>query len=218
MTNKTEIENAAKARKLELMIKQTELGADLENVLKELIPPDNPWWAGQNLAEAAKVPLQQASDHLPWFNRVSSVVGVAADWTRLAARHFSHDNTWNGTVMGAAAASSARRKPVMSNHCTWRQGDLVLTLALHNDDVTLSIDDGPDVDIDQLGWIDEEALDGDLQAVPLLHRFDVSRTGARLFAVNARSGDVSDRFSAIKSVENSGVGGLHAFLPFVEWN
>lgn len=218
MTNETEISNAAKAKQLELMIKQTELGADLEAVLRELIPPENPWWAGQTSTQAAETAPRLAPDHLPWFNRMSSIVGVVADFRRLAERISSHVATRNGMMMGAAAASLDGRRQVDFDYCTWRQGDLKLTLALDGDDsVTLSIDDGPDVEIGRLGWIDEEALGGDPHAVAQLQRFDVSRTGARLFAVGAPSGDVSDRLAAIKAAETTGAENLFALLPFVEW-
>lgn len=219
---KIETHNASLDEHLDLVLKENALGADLEEVLAQLVPADNPWWCNQEAEEAEDPASEVAAVGLPWRNRLSSIIDQMSDWTRLANRYLDLGNGGVGTAIGAAAASKTAVGQASANHRSWRQGDLSLTLSIKNAKpfaVTLHIDEGPEIDINYLTWIEEKSFEADPHSRPALRRFEVKRTGkVRTFKVEAKPAEVVQRLSAIKAAEAKTMSDAQVLLPFVEWD
>lgn len=207
---------------LDLVLKENALGADLEEVLAQLVPADNPWWCNQEAEEAEETTSEVAAVGLPWRNRLSSIIDQMSDWTRLSGRYLALGNGGVGNLMGAAAASKTVTRRASANHRSWCQGDLSLTLSIINAkpfSVTLHIDEGPDIDISHLSWIEEKSFEADPQRRPVLRRFEVKRTNEdRTFKVEATPAEFVRRLSAITTAESKSISDAQLLLPFVEWD
>ena len=227
MENNT-IKNAKPNERLAVLFKQTALGVDLEEVLDELSTPDNSRMAGENLAEEnapAVTPQDAAAVRAPWRKQISLILDRVSDWALLAPRFFDLGPGEMGLGTGAHAsagrASTAWRKREGENFRKWRQGDLHLVLNCENEPpfaVTLLIDEGPDVRLQRLCWIEEHSLAGDPNAPAALVAFPLERIGDRAYRVEMSVGKFSARLSAIEAAKKGRKegGDPRLLLPFVE--
>ncbi len=158
-------------------------------------------------------------------NQLWTPVNRLSDWLaalpRLEFRALQFGN------MATAHADSrikgtAGRKSEPVHYCTWKQDDMQLTLSCPHKapyTVTLRVDEGPDVELTKLCWIDEDALGGDTGASVEPWEFPLERIGDRAYRVVSM--DEEDFFTRMGSLsaatERENEEGIdpRLFLPFV---
>lgn len=225
---KNMISNEDLDERLGQLFKQAALGADLEDLIAELVPADNPWWTGENMPAAAdRAPsTNAASSKFPWLNRISSILDRRSDWKSLATRIFEigAGAIGNGrqAFAGTASKRTGSRAPEASNFRTWQQGGLRLTLSCGEKApylVTLNVDESPDAKVVRLCWIHEDTLAGDPEAPLRVVPFSVKRIDEGTYSVDMKVGVFSKRMHAIAAAERyagKGDPDPRLLLPFVE--
>lgn len=223
MKKKTHNEVAPDER-LALLFKETALGADLDDIMADLVPPNDPWWGDLGVDIADTMPPSAATAaNIPWRDRISAILNSVSDWALVASRYLELEkgNLDAGTRVFASsgAAKTKRSHAVKTRYRTWRQGDLRMTLRCEAEppfQVVLHIDQGPDAEVQRICWVDEASLSGDPGLPPALTTFAVKRIPERkrTYHVAMPVGQFSERLRAINTAEDGK--DPHLLLPFVE--
>ena len=152
------------------------------------------------------------------------VVEKLSDWLAALPR-FAVMTMDSGTEAYAVADDrsrrSATRKMEPSNFCTWRQDDMQLSLRCRPKKpytVTLHVDEGADVELSELCWIDEDSL-GSAHDEPIEPRkFPLKRIDERTYRVVMRVGVFNGRMGSLTAArerESKDSIDPRLLLPFV---
>lgn len=216
---KTHLSKREAKEQLTQLFLETQLGVELDELMMQLVPEDDPWWGDPSPDDAS---TKMSVVGLPMLNRLSSLIGRMADWNRLAAHYLALGLGDVGTMKGAEAATMKGPTKAPPDYRSWKQGDMCLTLSVAKTKpfrVTLHIDEGPVVNVTRLMWVDMASIESDPLQPPVLRCFDVEPTSElRTFTVEPKPAEIVRRLSAIMAVEKKGTSGARLLLPFVEWD
>ena len=116
---------------------------------------------------------------------------------------------------------TAGRQSKPSHYCTWKQDALRLTLScMHTKPytVTLHVDEGSDVELSELGWIDEDALRGEPDSPVAPKKFRLQRIDESTYRVDMHLGVFTRRMGSLTAAsESASARGVdpRLLLPFV---
>lgn len=157
-------------------------------------------------------------------NLLSFFVNRLSDWLaalpRLEFRALQFGNM--ATAHADTRIKGKTGREPTPHYCTWKQDDMQLTLSCPRKapyTVTLRVDQGPDVELTKLCWINEDALGGDPGAPVEPLDFPLERIGDRAYRVVSM--DEEDFFTRMGSLsaatERENEEGIdpRLFLPFV---
>ena len=159
-------------------------------------------------------------------NQLWSPVNRLSDWLAAVAR-LEFGALQFGNMATAHADSRVQRtagsKSEPVHYCTWKQDGLQITLSCPRKapyTVALHIDDGPDTELTQLFWIEEDELGGDVGAPVKPVEFPLERIGDRAYRVAGMDEDVfftrMGSLGAAREREGEDSIALRLLLPFVK--
>lgn len=112
-------------------------------------------------------------------------------------------------------------KSTASQYCTWKQDDLLLTLSCLSRKpytVILHIDEGPDLELSEVRWVDEDSLNRDPEDAVSPTNFPLERIDERTYRVDMRVGVFAGRMGSLTAArERESDDGMdpRLLLPFV---